>query len=321
MTMFYSDETQLDDNQAIIEAFWQQNVTCSTLTLASDELAYAYAIPPSATQAIVISSGRIECFLKYKELIWEFYCNNYAVFIVDHPGQGLSSRRLSNSHKGYIESFTEYVDAFGYFIQTVVNPLWPGPKTLLAHSMGSAIAALYLKTHTQVFNRAIFCAPMFGIHLGATPLWLATQLVHTLSTIGLKTAYLPGQSNYHPKPFSENQLTHSEVRYQHFRALYHALPEVQLGGVTIAWLKAAFIATQEIANTELNLEVLVLQASDDEIVDNQAQNRWVNRQTHTTLVSFAGARHELLCEQDAIRRPVMTRIYDFLAPRTTDSGS
>ena len=321
MTMFYSDESQLGDNQASIEAFWQQKVTAGSLTFSEIELANAYVLAPNATQAVVISSGRIECFLKYKELIWELYNNDYAVFIVDHPGQGLSSRQLNNSHKGFIEDFAVYVDAFAYFIEKVVNPCWSGPKIMLAHSMGSAIAALYLKTNAQAFQKAIFCAPMFGIHLGAPPQWLAEGLVNTLYALGLKTTYLPGQSNYNPKPFDQNQLTGSEVRYQHFRALYHTVPELQLGGVTIAWLKAAFTATKEIANTTLDLEILLLQAADDEIVDNQAQNIWVTRQTHTTLVCFEAAKHELLCEQDKVRRPVMSHIYDFLAARTTDSGS
>ena len=42
--------------------------------------------------AILISSGRTEAAIKYKELIFDLYSNGYSVYIQDHRGQGMSGR-------------------------------------------------------------------------------------------------------------------------------------------------------------------------------------------------------------------------------------
>ena len=42
--------------------------------------------------AIVISSGRTECMLKYKEVVFELTKEGYSVYIFDHRGQGFSDR-------------------------------------------------------------------------------------------------------------------------------------------------------------------------------------------------------------------------------------
>ena len=55
--------------------------------------------------AIVISSGRTEAAVKYKELIFDLYNNGYSIYISDHRGQGLSSRMLSEHDMGYIDKF------------------------------------------------------------------------------------------------------------------------------------------------------------------------------------------------------------------------
>jgi len=50
--------------------------------------------------AIVISTGRTEAAIKYKELIYDLYNNGYSIYIHDHRGQGLSGRMLENHDMG-----------------------------------------------------------------------------------------------------------------------------------------------------------------------------------------------------------------------------
>ena len=66
--MFISQENNLLEHQKAIEAFWQQQVVQSTLCCDDYKLQYAYVIPEKATRAVVISSGRIERLLKYKDI-------------------------------------------------------------------------------------------------------------------------------------------------------------------------------------------------------------------------------------------------------------
>ncbi|MDP5214375.1 alpha/beta fold hydrolase [Pseudoalteromonas tunicata] len=319
--MFISQEDKLIENQAEINLFWQQQVVQDKLLLSDHTLHYAYVIPAQAIQAVVISSGRIESLLKYQELIWELAQNNYAVFIIDHRGQGLSSRDLVNPHKGYIADFKNYTDDFSLFNQQIVDSLWHGKKYLLAHSMGSAIATLYLDHYPHRFSKVALCGPMFGIDLGKAPAWLAKGLTQTFNRLGAGKRYFIDQGDYLAKPFSENELTTSALRYQLFRQTYQANPVVQLGGVTVAWLNAAFIAMEKLSKINLTLPTLVLQAGADSIVDNSAQNAWLSHNKHAQLKCFEQAKHELLSEQDKIRTPVMTAIYEFFDLRTTETGS
>lgn len=317
--MFYSKESKLLDNQTEIELFWQAQVHQNTLDVSDSKLAYAYAIPEYVKYSIVISSGRIESLLKYKELIWEFNKNDIAVFILDHRGQGLSERALKNSQIGHIEDFSHYTADFNQFNLQVVNKLLKGDKFLLAHSMGSAIAHNYLNTYKHTFDKVIFCAPMFGINTGNIPLWLAKYLAYGLNKIGLGESYAPGQSNYQEKDFSDNELTQSKTRYQVFTECYQNNEQIKLGGTSVAWLDSAFKSMAKVLTKPINIPSLILQAQSDSIVCNQAQVLAHNKMPLSKLIILENGKHELLCETDEVREKALSCIYEFFD--TTDKGS
>lgn len=314
---FISNEkalAQLNQRQTV-----EDFMSTGSLKLPFASIAYAYCIPENAKAAIVISNGRIESYLKYQELLWELNQNHFAVFILDHPGQGLSSRFLADHHKGYIKHFQDYVDCFDAFNHHIVDKHWHGKKYLLAHSMGAAIAQLYLATKQHRFDKAVMSAPMFGINPGNTPLWLAKTLLHSMAFLNLKKSYFLQQKPYIAKPFENNSLTQSETRYQVFRKLYQTVPTLQLGGVTVNWLKEALLAIKKIKTVSHHTPTLVLQAGQDDIVCNTAQNEIVQQTATMSLKCYPQAKHELLFEKDTIRHQMMTDIYQFLT--TTDIGS
>jgi len=317
--MFYSKENELVNNQKTIENFWQNKVQQNTLAISDANLAYAYVIPEQAKYTIVISSGRIESLLKYKELIWEFYNNNIAVFILDHRGQGLSVRALKNTQIGHIKDFSQYTADFNQFNLQVVDKYSKGKKFLLAHSMGSAIAHNYLNEYKHAFEKAIFCAPMFGINTGNIPLWLAKVLAISLNKLGFGERYAPGQSNYQAKDFNDNELTQSKARYQIFTECYQNNDSIKLGGTSIAWLNSAFKSMAKILTKPIEIPSLILQAQADTIVCNQAQTLVHNKMPLSKLVILENGKHELLCETDVIRLKTLSFIYEICDK--TDKGS
>jgi len=317
--MFYSQENKLESNQETIEYFWQKEVQQNTLVTSGANLAYAYSIPDQAKYTIVISSGRIESLLKYKELIWEFFNNNIAVFILDHRGQGLSVRALKNPQIGHIEDFSQYTADFNQFNLQVIDKLAKGKRFLLAHSMGSAIAHNYLSDYKHSFEKAIFCAPMFGINTGNIPLWLAKVLAVYLNKLGFGERYAPGQSNYQTKDFNDNELTNSKARYQIFTECYQSNESIKLGGTSIAWLNSAFKSMAKVFYKPTDIPSLILQAQADTIVCNQAQTLVHNKMPLSKLVILENGKHELLCETDIIREKALSLIYAFC--ETTDKGS
>lgn len=301
-----------------IEPFWHQCVSTGDFVGCGQvKVRYASCIPDEAVGSVVISSGRIESLLKYKEVIYELYQNQFAVFILDHRGQGLSGRLSDNPHHGYVDHFDDYVHDLSVFINNVVKPQQKGDLHLLCHSMGSAIGALYILKNPTVFDNVIFCSPMFGIR-PAMPEWLAKLLINTSRLVNQifprSGGYFFGQGDYHPVIFEQNALTSSKIRYQLFRNLYHQNPAIQLGGVTPQWLAAASSAMWEIEQSadQINLPVLVFSAANDSVVDNNRQAKVVKRIPQATLIEVADARHELLIESDSIRQPVMEQILTFL---------
>ncbi|NCP66498.1 MAG: alpha/beta fold hydrolase [Paraglaciecola sp.] len=302
-----------------IAQFWQQSVEQGKLQSKDAlEIAYAYAINPENKGTVVISAGRIEAYIKYKEVIFDIYQQGYSVFIHDHRGQGFSGRMTDNPHMGYVDDFDDYVRDLHDFMQQVVRPHCQQQPLLLGHSMGCAIAVLYCLAYPQAFKKVAFSAPMFGIR-PALPTWFANLLVKSHFALGRvfgrQYGYFIGQRDYVEHAFANNRLTHSAVRYQIFRDEYKHHPQAQLGGVTAHWLHAAAVAMNRIEQSAplFPLPSLILQAGADAVVDNARQSRVASMFPGCQLQIIPGARHELLMEADEYRQPTLAAILDFFA--------
>ncbi|MCC2617361.1 alpha/beta fold hydrolase [Aestuariibacter halophilus] len=319
------ENNELPDAQVILSRytsrvipFWKRQVVQGVFPGAQNvPIAYAYVVNPEARGSVVISSGRIESLLKYKELVFNLYHRGYSVFIHDHRGQGLSGRLTDNPHQGYVDDFRDYVIDFKRFYDSIVAPNSDREnRFLLCHSMGGAIGAQYVLAYPEDFQRVAFSAPMFGIQ-PALPRWLMHLVVGTHHLVnqwfGKSPWYFWGQMDYEAEPFEKNILTHCEVRYQIFREEYLKNPNIQLGGVTGRWLLAAVRAMSHIARYSRTFPIpaLIMQAGEEKIVDNQAQNAVSRRFPRARKITIHGARHELLMEADYYRDQSLRAIYAF----------
>ncbi|MBC3767628.1 alpha/beta fold hydrolase [Neptunicella marina] len=315
-----TSETDLstDYKQKVLPFFADRVVQGTFSGVNNNEIAYAYVIHPDEIGSIVISSGRIESLIKYKELLFDLYQNGYSVFIWDHRGQGLSGRMLPQKQRGYVENFDNFVADMQQFYQTIVKPNSPHKPKLLCHSMGGAIGALYLLKHPDDFSSVVFSSPMFGIK-SPIPDWAALPIINAglglNATFSNKAWYFIGQTDYIAVPFAMNTITHSKLRYQIFRDEYEQKPQAKLGGVTLRWLKSAFIAMEHIANSadKIELPVLVMQSGGDMVVENKAQDEVCNKLPNCSVQKIDGAKHELLMEQDQYRTPALNHVLTFFA--------
>ena len=279
------------------------------------------------TTNVVVSPGRCESYLKYQQFIYDLCAMGCNVFVLDHRGQGLSQRLLTDAHKGYVSTFDDYATDLQKFIHHIVSPICSNNSEikLIAHSMGSAIALRTMQLYPGLINRALLSSPMIAINTGAIPIWFAKFLVTALSCLNKLFSkqpwYFPGQGKYQEKPFEENELMDSERNYQHFVSLYQQNPQLQLGGVTVNWLAQALKANKDIfANLrQLDCPISILQAQQDTIVDNKAQNAFC-RQLHALRPDIIAsepkvvpnAKHELFFEIDARREIALNQIKSFI---------
>lgn len=310
-------EAELVNQSVQIEQFWQQQVVQGRLSGAAGvQLHYAYVKPADAKATIVLVSGRTESVLKYQELFYDLSRQGYAVFSMDHRGQGLSGRMLPDAQIGHIEDFQLYVDDLNTFVQKM-QPEFVGQPVALAHSMGGAVLSYYLAQYPEVFKAAVMASPMHqanaklvfgpsdGCYVAAAVGWTCPDCYAGFS-----------EQPYRSGPFVGNPYTHSEIRYQRFREAYQQ-PQVQLGGPSWQWLaEACEVATEmpKIA-AQIKTPVLVLQAGADSIVTATAQHEFcqaLGASCHQGAVTvIPDAAHELLIEADRYRLPALTALDSF----------
>ncbi|MBL0710125.1 MAG: alpha/beta fold hydrolase [Colwellia sp.] len=279
----------------------------------------------SARKCLIISSGRSESYLKYKELSFDLFNQGYNLFLLDHRGQGLSERTLKNPRKGHVENFQYYVDDFAYFVKNIVTPNCQHKPYILAHSMGAAITARYLQDFPNTIQAVLLSSPMFGFNEGNIPKFIAKSVIKIIAQVNQwfdsTPWYFFGHKDFIHKSFASNQLTHSLLRYQIFTDLYQETPNIQLGGVTTQWIATSLIALKEIfANiNKITTPTLIVQAGNDNIVNNQAQNDFC-QQLHALQpqscpsnkpLVIEGAYHELFFERDIYRKEVLTTIINW----------
>ncbi|MEI6859424.1 MAG: alpha/beta fold hydrolase [Shewanella sp.] len=306
-----SSEFMLNTNEQ--QTFWS-GVTESVINTDDNvSLAYMFIEHPNRAQAIVISNGRIESYLKYKELIFDFYNQGYSVFALDHRGQGLSTRTTANPHHGHIEKFSTYIDDFAFFIDSVIAPKQYQALYLVGHSMGGTIGTLYMDKYPNTFKAAVFSAPMYGINLPISCRfirWL-TDLLATRK--GAEPNYVLAGKDYHADVFTKNDLTKSQSRYEDYRKLYQQQPELQLGSPTNRWLVESIDAgIRSIqAAKETKIPILILQADEDTVVDNLSQYHAVGGLCELT--NIPKCRHEVFMEQDQPRNFAIEKLITFLS--------
>ena len=289
------------------------------------QLHYSYWHPQSAIAVLILIPGRIEAGHKYLEFIHEALRAGFAVYVLDHQGQGASERLDQQSQVGDVLHFDHYVADLERFIHQVIRPQTTLPLLAVAHSMGGGILCRYLQQQPQhALVAAIFCSPMWGIPTKPLPPSLALPLSRSVSRLNQlcsqQSWYVPGQGPYQNRPFINNDLSHCPERYQWFRTLYQQYPAYQLGGISWRWLAEALTACQQMRQGPTpQLPCLLLQAGADQVVDNTAQlNLWQRFSQSPGWAAVSAmhqvpeARHELLFETDAIRDNVLKLINQFL---------
>lgn len=312
-----------------ISQFWQQGHFSTFNGVKNVRINYAAFLNPQENNAkcIVISSGRTEGYLKYKELSFDLYNQGYSIFLLDHRGQGISQRLLENPHKGYVEDFQFYVDDLAYFIDNIVAKQCKTKPYLLAHSMGGAIAARYLQDFPTKIEAAVLSSPMLGFNSGGIPEFIAEPLIKTSAQLNQwfddTPWYFLGQKDFSQDDFKDNWLMHSQERYQEFSQLYQNTAEIQLGGITIHWLITSLTALEKLfANIDkITTPTIVLQAGDEKIVNNQSQDDFcaeLHRQQPQSCpggkaVTIDNAYHELFFESDEYRTPALNAVLEWFA--------
>ena len=313
----YTQESDFEQGiNSNIASFWHSREEGYLKSFDKTSLYWVKHSSPDHSKAILIINGRIECCAKYQELFYDLFQLGYDIYSYDHRGQGWSESLVNNHIIGHINEFDDYVKDLDCLLKEFDLSKY-NKCYALGHSMGGNIITRYVQTHPHPFQSIALTAPMFGINLPWYLKPIASSLGQLLTALHPKPTLAPGQTHYVSKAFEQNRLSHSKIRYHWFRNLYEKHPEFQVGGVSTRWIWQALVACKQcyLMTRQVQVPLLVLQASKDEIVDNQSQVKFLKKLAKTSRVCafkiIYGAKHELLFEQDQFRNQTLDSLLTF----------
>ena len=296
-------------------------VTGTIKTPDGAELRFARWAPPANRKGTVcLFQGRGEFIEKYFETVRDLRGRGFAVAMIDWRGQGHSSRRLRDPRKGYVRDFSDYETDVETFIRDVVMPDCPPPFYALAHSMGGAVLLRVAYSQKRWFDRIVLSAPMIDLP-GRTTGLPSRILLRALRWIGRGGQYVPtGTSELvGTGPFVSNPVTSDPVRYARNAAILEEDPTLGLAAPSIAWADTSFRAMHKFKEmkypSQIRQPVLMLAAGADTIVSTAAIEEFAYHMRAGSHLVIAGAKHELLQEQDRYREQFWAA-FDAFVPGT-----
>ncbi|MBD3305183.1 alpha/beta fold hydrolase [candidate division KSB3 bacterium] len=210
----------------------------------------------------------------------------FVVAVYDLPGHGLSTGTRAS-----IASFSEYAAVFDDFVQLCEAHV-PRPYRLISHSTGSAIALEYFvqSPTPHRFQDLVFLAPLVRYTN-----WHLSKIAYTLGKpLGVETV-----------PRLVRQTSCDQVFLEFLRH-----DPLQISRVPLEWVGALFAwnaRMQEI--TPLSLAVLVIQGTDDRIVDWEYNIPFLQEKlVGMTVQWIEHARHQLANETPFFRTRVFQSI-------------
>jgi lysophospholipase len=310
-------------------------------------LRYAHWAPPGEPIGTVIFfQGRTEFIEKNIYTYMDLRNAGYDVWTLDWRGQGLSHRPLGGTDKGYIDSYDTFVADARHFIDTKVSFNKEKPRILLAHSMGGGIGTLYLMRHPTQFDQAVFSSPLIRLPANQDnpPVRIANR-GKVLAGLGGSCAganpFCSWASSFADKvdpctfrgavPSNANLRDAADTwRYTHDFAkvaLFDCMvirsqdtaepdPGLAVGGATSSWLRATFLATDEIAANPARLKtpLLIIGAGGDTVVSNEGQSAFCGESNSSCCrIEIAGAGHEILIEAEDKRQAFMDHFQQFVS--------
>lgn len=292
-----------------IEDFYANGIE-GTFAGANDVPVYykIFRHPEVEKGAIMISSGRTEAAMKYKELIYDLCKNGYSVYIHDHRGQGLSGRMTEDHEMGYVDDFQFYIDDMKSFYDDLLKPANHVNIYMLSHSLGGAVGLAYLEQFPEDFEAAAFSSPMIGMSAYICP------LAKILS--GKTPKYAPGQTVYNndSTKFEGNDVTGSEIRYHMKIADNIKVPEARLGGASVQWLhQSCRMMKHNFRNIKkIEIPLLILTGSNETVVNPKSTAKFIKKAKKAgldcTSYQIDDGHHELLMEKDKQRMEVIDKM-------------
>ena len=265
---------------------------------------------------VIILHGFTENAYKYSELIFSLLHNHFSVVAYDQRGHGRSWRdgSIVDPSVTHVEHFEEYVEDLKAVCDHYL-PFMPKPALLFAHSMGGAVASLFLEQHSDVFSAVVLCAPMIAPQTGGVPFAVACAVCNIACAFGRGRKHPFFMKPWSgPEDFSTSCATDPQ-RFAWYDAVKASVTEFRNSVPTYRWTKESLAVTKKIlkegAPETIACPVLLFTAENDCSVLPEPQNQFINRVSNGRHVFVKDARHEIYRSVNEVLFPWWHQILDF----------
>ncbi len=266
---------------------------------------------------VLVLHGFTENAFKYSELIWSLLNSGFSVLAYDQRGHGRSGRAegLADSSVTHVNRFADYVEDLSLVCGKLLAPL-PKPHMIFAHSMGGAVAALYLESHPETFAAASLCAPMIAPNTSGIPVFAASAIC------GAATLLKRGKRHpFFMKPWSgpedfKTSCATDPVRFAWYDAVKTAREEFRNSVPTYQWTLESLRVTKKIlapgAPEKITCPVLLSSAEHDFSVMPEPQKQFIERVPRGKRIFVPGSRHEIFRSRNDVFFPWWHEVLAFL---------
>ncbi|MBR6434313.1 MAG: alpha/beta hydrolase [Aeriscardovia sp.] len=254
---------------------------------------------------VVVSMGFIESEIKFRELTWYFLQFGFDVLVIEHRGQGYSSRETSDPNVQSMTDWRNYeTDFVAALCQTrkAFDP--PAPLLLYGHSMGGAIAAAIEEDYPSLFARAVLSAPMMTPQLKA-PATALYPVAAALVAAGKGKERVLSFPDFDPNGAAEDKGASSLARLSWYYAHRAGDPHWHLSSPSYDWGLAALRMDRYVLSPRnvrrIAAPTLLFQAGMDSWVRPSAENLFVDEARRAGVpihfYDVPQGRHELFFEK------------------------
>lgn len=266
--------------------------------------------PGQMRGTVLLFPGRTEYLEKYGVTASALAGRGLSTLAIDWRGQGLADRLLRDRNIGHVDRFGDYQNDVAAMTDAADRLALPGPRYLLAHSMGGAIGLRALLNGLPV-RAACFTAPMWGIAMHPLVRLLARLLSAPRHLGGLGRFYAPGTgplSYVTVTDFEDNLLTSDPGMYRMLQRQITDHPDLTLGGPSLTWVGEALAEARALSRSAPpDLPALTLLGGNERIIDADAVRQIMAQWHRGTLQDFPGAEHEILMETAPLRTVAIDR--------------
>lgn len=255
---------------------------------------------------VLLLPGRTEYLEKYAPVAELLAARGFAVASLDWRGQGLSDRDPRVGRLGHVGDFAEYQEDLRALLGWEEVASRPGPRLLLAHSMGGCIGLRALTDGALAAARpqaAVFSAPMWGLAPTGLPEGMVRLIAQGACAVGLSRRQARGRAEAPTyvleADFEGNVLTTDGAEWTRFVETARAHPELTTTAPTFGWLRAAFREMDALSRAAPPVPRLLLLGDREAVVAPEAIRAHAARGAGAELAPVPGSPHEPLMHRPA----------------------